>query len=145
MDRVETAARELEEVSRELAQRGQADIAVKLGEIVGTLRNGIGPRSVGEVITTDEAAEMLGVNPFAVSGWARKGILEAFNRGGRLAVSKRSVELLIDSPLVARHREWARGFDEAIRNFGASDEPVPEARNAWIGHKPWDASTADGD
>lgn len=140
MSRVDEAVRALQELMSELRQDGQQERAARLSQnlaaILGESRAG-----PGELMTTGEAAEALGVRSVnTIKRWASDGLLEGFHRGGRVLISKRSVDALRDSTVVSRRAAVEHGIGEMLSAFDDGDDaPDPgELRMAWEGRKPWE-------
>ncbi len=139
MDTRDIATKSLEEIAQELGERDQANLAERVGQVIAMLRNGTVPVPYGGVMTTGEAAKALGISSInTIKRWAGDGILEGFRRGGRIMVSRRSVERMLESPAVARQKDWERELDEALAPFDFGDADLPPTGNPWIGRKPWD-------
>jgi excisionase family DNA binding protein len=130
------AAGRLEALRQRLEELGQAELAAEAAAIGASLRGrgAVAPR--GGVMTTGEAAELLGVSSVnTIKRWAREGRLEGYQRGGRVMVSRASVERMLDAPAVAAERAYERELDEALAPFDAAERPLPPTR--WSGRKPW--------
>ena len=141
MSSVHQSLEKLEQLARELEQRGEATIARQIAREVVSLREQTSPP---KLMTPDEAAEALGVRSAnMIRRWARDGKLEGYRQDGRIVVSARSVAGMSESPLVARERAREREFDEAMAPFCLRDDEEldPEdLRSTWIGRKPWATS-----
>lgn len=143
MGEAEAALSQLEDVSEELRQRGDDGLARRITEIGATLR-----RQPAEparaLLSTGDAATMLGVRSVnTIKRWAREGLLEGYQVGGRVKVSKGSVEQMLKTPALSKQREYEREVTAALEPFDAGDEPV-ETDMAHMGRTPWDrvATTA---
>lgn len=131
-----TIAERLERIAERLTERGQVDLAQETASIVSALRCGENLEETQDVLTTGEAAKMLGVRSlFTVKRWAREGLLEGFQRGGRILVTRRSVERLLHSPKVSDQRAREGKLIADFDAFDAKDEVVPPAH--WHGRRPW--------
>ncbi len=140
MQRNEVAAKRLESLSKELAERGQPDIAQELNSLVDVLRSGVAPEPEGGVMTTGEAAKALGIRSVnTVKRWATQGLLTGYRRGGRIMVSSESVARLAARPEVAVEREKEMRVAEALAPFDAGNEETSDSSSAatWVGRKPW--------
>src|SRR5260221_2563703 len=105
MMRANAIVKRLEGVSGKLAERGQSDLAKEVDAVVSVLRQDAEANQPAEVMTTGEAAALLGVRSvFTIKRWAREGILDGFRRGCRILVTRDSVERLLHSPTVALER-----------------------------------------
>src|SRR4051812_13839910 len=110
---------QLDEVADELARRGDEPLAAKARAAVAAVREATAPP---ELISVDEAAKLLDVRSAGtVMRWARERRLEGFNVKGRVKVSRRSVEKLVGSPIVAREQEYERDLAEILEAFDAGD------------------------
>lgn len=124
-------------LARRLEESGQAELAQEAAAIGASLRGSIVAEPRGGVITTGAAAELLGIASVnTIKRWVRDGLLEGYQRGGRLMVACISVERMLDAPPVADERRFERDLDEALAPFDASDHPVPTTRSS--GRKPWE-------
>lgn len=134
MQQAETITRKLERVAEKLAERGQDDLAREVDAVVSDLRRNRGLKDP-DVMTTGEAAAALGVRSvFTVKRWARDGILDGFRRGGRILITRASVERLLNSPTVAKQRAAEADLEE----FDAGEEALPPM--PWLGRKPWEGN-----
>ena len=135
MDPVQNSLSKLEQLAHELACRGDAELAERIGSEVAVLRAETAPP---KLMTTGEAAEALGIRSVnTIKRWAQDGKLEGFRRGGRVLVSARSVAALAESSLIGRERAYERELDEALAPFDGGDGEVPELGLTWSGRKPW--------
>lgn len=143
MNSTQTIETKLEGISRKLEEQGNEDLAQEIKEVVGLLRRpseAIEPP--GGVITTGEAARMLGVRSInTVKRWAKEGLLEGFRRGGRIVISRRSVERMLQSPEVAEQRALESDLSASLEPLATEEEVLSVL--PWAGHKPW-ARDADG-
>lgn len=143
MNSTQTIEARLEGISRKLEEQGKGDLAQEIKEVVGLLRRPSEPvEPSGGVITSGEAARMLGVRSInTVKRWAREGLLEGFRRGGRIVISRRSVERMLQSPEVAEQRAFESDLAAALEPLGAEEE-IPSVL-PWTERQPW-AKDADG-
>lgn len=133
----ETALRQLDEVADTLARDGNEQLAKLTRDSVAALRRD--EYSHSEVVSTTEAAELLGVRNVGMIGrWEREGRLEGCRVGGRLGVSRRSVERMVESPIVANERAFERNMDEVLAAFDFGDEELPPSDASSRGRAPWD-------
>jgi excisionase family DNA binding protein len=94
-------------------------------------------------MTTGEAAALLGVASVnTIKRWARQGLLEGYQRGGRVLVSRRSVERMLGAPALAAERAHEQELDEALAPFDTDERPLPPLR--WSGRKPWTRGVGPG-
>ena len=143
MNSTQTIETRLEGISRKLEEQGEGELAQEIKEVVGLLRRpSEAAEPPGGVITTGEAARMLGVRSInTVKRWAREGFLEGFRRGGRMVISRKSVERMLQSSEVAEQRAFEADLAAALEPLG-TDEEIPSVL-PWTGRKPW-AKDADG-
>src|SRR5688572_14409644 len=95
---------QLDAVADELTRRGEADLARKTREAVAALRTA---DAGSDFVTTGEAARLLGVRSInTVKNWVREGMLEGSQVGGRMKVSRESIERMLTSAVLARERAW---------------------------------------
>jgi excisionase family DNA binding protein len=124
----------LNDVARRLGERGETELEREVESIIAELDRAKAP-PLG-LMTTGEAARELGVRSvFTIKRWAREGILEGFRRGGRILITRESVERLAQGPKVADERARDAQLVSALEAFDAGDEPVPPT--SWPGRKPW--------
>src|SRR5438067_2139283 len=127
---------QLDEVADELARRGDEQLAEKARAAVGPLRSANEPP---ELISVEEAAKLLGVRSVnTVMSWPRKGLLEGFNVGGRVKVTRASVERLLGSAVLAREHEYGRELAEVLDAFDAGGIELPPSDVSSRGRAPWD-------
>jgi excisionase family DNA binding protein len=135
--------RELEAVYAQLDQDGQSELARRVRQVAEDLRQEDQP-DTHELITTGEAAEILGVRSInTVKRWVREGALEGFRRGSRILVSRASVQRMVDAPAVAAQHAREREMDALLETFepsGAKQIEVPPSAAGWVGHKPWETA-----
>lgn len=138
----EAALRALDEIADCLAHDGKPDLAERARDAVAALRrNGHGH---ADAIGAAEAASLLGVRNVGMIGrWAREGRLEACYVDGRFTVSRRSVDRLAESPVVANERAFERQMDEALAPFDFGDEEIPPSVLPHTGRAPWDRVDAE--
>jgi hypothetical protein len=146
MKSVDEAVRELQQLMLELQQDGQQERAARLSASVSAILSEAqgGP---GELLTTGQAAEALGVRSVnTIKRWASDGLLEGFHRGGRVLVSSRSVDALRNSKVVNRRTAVEGRINEVLSAFDDGDDaPHPsELTMAWTGRKPWEQSRRHG-
>ena len=137
MTEVTSALAQLDEIAEELTRRGDDQLAEKARAAVCTLREATAPP---ELIGTEEAAKLLGIRSAPmVMRWARERRLEGFNVGGRVKVSRRSVEKMVGSPIVRHQQESERELAEILDAFDAGDMELPPSYASSAGRAPWDA------
>ena len=59
--------------------------------------------------------------------WARDGLLEGYRRGGRVLVTRQSVERFVSHPTVAEERAYERDLDEVLGAFDIGDDVLSGA------------------
>ena len=139
MDR-DAALRQLEGVADDLARDGTAALAELTRDAVAALRRDGQGHDETDMMSSTEAATLLGIgNDGMIGRWAREGLLEGCRVGGRLRVSRRSVERLGESPVVARYRAWEREADRVLTEFDFSDVELDPPVIPHAGRKPWDS------
>jgi excisionase family DNA binding protein len=127
----------LQDARDELQRRGISDLAAVLDQAIIELQTP-GTESASELITTGEAARLLGVRSVnTVKRWAADGILDGFRRGGRVLVSRASVERLLNDSRLSVHQQRERDLDEALAPFDAGDELPTSEPATWDGRRPW--------
>lgn len=109
--------RELTDVVEHLQGTGDLEAAQKIQRVVNDLRQEA-RRAAADLLTTGEAARLLGVGINTVKRWAIAGQLQAFRRGSRVLVSRASVERLLGTPAVAEEQAFDRALEEAFAPFG---------------------------
>jgi excisionase family DNA binding protein len=128
----------LRETSDELKRRGIDDLARALDHAITDL-NSSPLLASANLMTTGEAARILGVRSVnTVKRWAADGILDGFRRGGRILVTRASVEALLNDARLARHKAREKELDEVLAIFDIGDEPLPPSEALWEGKKPWE-------
>jgi excisionase family DNA binding protein len=139
----------LEEIVQQIEATGNTELAQQIEQQIAEIADDLA-KSVpqpekraeppGGVMTTGEAAQLLGVRSInTVKRWAKDGTLEGFRRGGRVVISRRSVESMLSAPQLAEQRRFEAGLEEALRPF-TSDEEIPSVL-PWEGRKPWGRKT----
>src|SRR4051794_6412019 len=123
----------LEQVARELQGRGATDLAERLHAAIASLREEMPAcpeqQKDRELLTTGEAARLLGVGSLkTIKAWARRGLLEGIQRGGRVAVTRDSVERLLPSRHLAAEDSYERELAEVLREIDfAADSRILKA------------------
>jgi excisionase family DNA binding protein len=118
----------LEQVARELESRGATDLAERLHAAIACLREQMpaGPEQqiASGVLTTGEAARLLGVGSLnTIKAWARQGLLDGYQRGGRVVVTRDSVERLLHSRPLAAEQSYERELAEVLRELDFAADP----------------------
>ena len=135
MDRAASLV-QLDAVADELTRRGETDLAQKTREAVAALRS---VDAAPDLVTTGEAARLLGVRSInTVKAWVRDGLLEGSQVGGRMKVSRASIERMLESAILVRERAWEREVEEVLDAFDAGDLPLPPSDVSSMGRAPWD-------
>ncbi|MBI3967363.1 MAG: helix-turn-helix domain-containing protein [Chloroflexi bacterium] len=123
MSLTDVLSHRLESMHRELAARGEEDLAQQAAETLALLHGQVVTEPPGGVITVSEAAALLGVkSTFTVKRWIREGQLQGYRSGGRIMVSRASAEQLASSPVVASQRGYEAGRATCFSAFGPDDE-----------------------
>lgn len=144
----ETAVRRLERIGAQLRESGVAELAEEIDTVIDELRQErhpvAGPPLNGEqLLTTGEAAEMLGIRSLnTIKKWAIDGMLEGRRLGRRVMITRASVERLLRQPLVSEERAHETAEEEAWEPFDIGDHP-PLPIEPWAGRKPWQPPPAD--
>jgi excisionase family DNA binding protein len=134
--------RELDDVVDQLRQLGTPELAERVRQVADDLRQQEQAPPM-DLITTGEAAELLGVRSInTIKRWARDGLLEGYRRGGRMMVSRASIQRLVEAPAVAEQRAFEHDLAAAVAPFeGPDNEPLPTSAT-WEGRKPWEHQRA---
>jgi excisionase family DNA binding protein len=126
----------------ELQRRGMTDLAVALEQAIAELQK---PESepLNTLMTTGEAARLLGVASVnTIKRWVADGMLDGFRRGGRVLVSRASVERMLNDSRLTMHQRRERALDDALAPFDAGDDLPSEAPATWYGRRPWATDAA---
>lgn len=135
MRRTEPLTR-LATVAAQLEAEGQVELAREVMVALDELQHQAS--SPADLLTTGEAASLLGIRSLnTIKRWAAAGLLEGYPRGGRVLVTRASVERLLRSPTLAEQRAWEQRVDQALAPFDLSAEPLPPIGAAHAGRKPW--------
>jgi excisionase family DNA binding protein len=127
----------LDEIADELAQRGDTQLAERTRSAVAALRSASAPP---DLVSTGEAAKLLGIRSInTVKRWAREGLLDGFRIGGRVKVTRASVERMRESSVLAREQAYERKLAKVLDAFDAGDEPLPPSKLLHGGRAPWDS------
>ena len=131
------AATRIEALAQRLRESGQTEFAEEATAIGASLRASIVAEPRGGVVTTGAAAELLGIASInTIKRWVRDGLLEGYQRGGRLMIARSSVERMLNAAPVAAERAFERNLDEALAPFDAGARTMPQTR--WRGRRPWE-------
>lgn len=135
---IETIRHRLSRLGEKLEQRGEGDLAREAAAIAASLESGaVVAEPVGGLVTTGQAAELLGIRSVnTVKRWVRDGLLNGYQRGGRLMVSRSSIDRIVQQPPVAAQRRYEEGLAAALSDFDAGDAELPSS--ASVGRKPWE-------
>jgi excisionase family DNA binding protein len=129
----------LDTVAERLRAEGRPDLAQEVLVAAAALRDDSAAAPPTDLLTTGDAARLLGIHSLnTIKRWAREGILDGYRRGGRVLVSRASVERLTSSPTLAEQRAYERRLDEALVPFDIGDEELPPTSATAVGRKPWD-------
>jgi hypothetical protein len=140
MTKVGTAIQDLKKLARELEDRGDVRLAQRLDSAISALVDAWDTEP--QLMTTGAAAQELGISSVnTIKRWASQGLLEGFRRGGRVLVSRASVEKMKSHKSLSQQVAFERQLDGALDPFDVGDEPIPELSMAWVGRKPWEQNT----
>ncbi len=138
------AVDELKTLAQELKDRGDSQLARRVDRAISALKAEQG-RAELDLMTTGEAAHALGIRSVnTIKRWAAQGLLDGFRRGGRVLVSRASVEKMKGHKSVKQEVTFERELDEALDPFDFGDEPVPEFFVSRTGRKPREQSAGTG-
>jgi hypothetical protein len=141
--RLEAIARDLKQLAVRAREPDQGQVAQELNAAIAALQQLTPPEADEGLMTTGEARQMLGIRSVnTIKRWAREGLLEGHRRGGRVLVSRRSVEALRQSPTLAAERASEADLDAALAPFDVGAEPVEPLGWTTQGRKPWAAGAA---
>src|SRR5437868_157654 len=102
------AADRLERVARTLETRGDTALAEEIRAALAIDSRAAAP----DLITTGDAASLLGIRSRnTVKRWAREGLLDGYRLGGRVMVTRESVERLRATPTLAHQQQYEREID----------------------------------
>jgi excisionase family DNA binding protein len=129
---------DLQEIRARAPSADRTELANEIGAVAAALQALVPVADEDTLLTTGDAASMLGVRSVnTIKRWARQGLLEGYRRGGRVLVSRRSVDRLRQSPTVAAEREYEQGLREALDAFDFGDAPCSPTSLTAAGRKPW--------
>jgi len=136
MTKADTAVEDLERLAHELQERGEEAMAKRVVWAVTVLH---GDRRRPELMTTGEAAQALEIRSVnTIKRWVSDGLLEGFRRGGRVLVTRASVEAIKNHSALGTQVAFERTLNEALSPFDIGDEPTLEVSAAWVGRRPWE-------
>jgi excisionase family DNA binding protein len=135
---IETLRHRLNRLEEKLEQRGAGDLAREAAAIAASLEGqSVVPEPTGGLVTTGEAAELLGIRSVnTVKRWIRDGLLNGYQRGGRLMVSRSSIARIVEQPPVAEQRSYEADLRSALSEFDADSSELPPS--GAVGRKPWE-------
>jgi excisionase family DNA binding protein len=129
-----------------LAERMRADGHVELADELARLAAEVRASNAtwtGDLLTPMEAAQALGVSSVnTIKRWAREGKLEGYHIGGRVLVTRRSVECFQQAPALQRQQAFERDLEEALTPFAGTAEEVAELTSEVPGRTPWRVNAA---
>lgn len=131
---------QLDAITAQLRAREQNDLADQLRQVTDVLRAAVRPVQEDVLITTTEAAQVLGVRSVnTIKRWVREGLLEGYRRGGRVLVSRSSVEQMAQDSVVGRQRAYEQGLAAALAPFDIGDDVPAEELETMTqrGRAPW--------
>ncbi len=140
MSQSEDAREKLGTLIEKVRQRGDTELAAELRSVLASLKvEASAPAE--DLLSTGEAAGILGVRSInTVKRWAREGLVEGFRVGGRVKVTRRSVEALRDQPVTKDQQAFERRLDEVLAPFDVSPEEaaaLADESMTGIGAVPW--------
>ena len=137
MGNLERAVAALKATRNELLRRGTTDLAAELDQAIAALQPSAS-EPASTLVTTGEAARLLGVASVnTIKRWVADGILDGFRRGGRVLVSRASVERMVHDSRLTVHQQRERELDQALAPFDAGDDLPAAAPATWDGRRPW--------
>ena len=139
MKSTEEAVERLEIVASRLRERGAPDLADEVGTVIEHLAH-VGEPSPAdlELVASGEAAALLGVRSInTIKKWAIDGLLDGYRRGGRIMVTRASIERMRAHPTVAAERAFAAKSDAAWAPFETDGRDLPPPTTV-PGRKPWE-------
>lgn len=131
MDSTETAVQRLARIGAQLRERGAAELAKEIDDVIQNLQSlgdgrDQGNRPGGNLITTGEAADILGIRSLnTIKKWAIDGVLEGRRIGQRIMITRESVEQILRQPTVAEERKMARTLPLASSRGAPGRENAP--------------------
>jgi excisionase family DNA binding protein len=122
---------------------GHAEMATDLDALAAEVRAS-SETWPGDLLTPAEAAVALGVHSVnTIKRWARDGQLEGYHIGGRILVSRRSVEAFQHASTLKRQRTFERDLDAALAPFDATaEEAAALTEGTPTGRTPWRTNAA---
>jgi len=139
--------RELDALSARLQARGECDAVATVSKAAQALRQREAETAAqNDMLTTSEAAARLGVRSVnTVKRWARDGRLKGYHLGGRVLVSRQSVEQMLQDSALGRQRAYEKDLAAALAPFESTQEEAAELTGmAHRGRKPWGTRAAPG-
>jgi len=134
---IHESIRQLEEVRDHLLPTGDVAVIQKLTTVLDRLREET--TEDDDLLTTTEAARLLSVRSInTVKRWAREGLLDGRHIGGRVKVTRASVDKLLGTPFVEGQQRFERDLHEAFDPFDPGDERAADLDAALAGRDPWD-------
>ena len=135
---------QLDAITAQLQVREQTDLAEQLRTVTQVLRAAVPPPPADPLITTTEAAQLLGVRSVnSIKRWVREGLLEGYRRGGRVLVSRNSVERMVHESAITRQRDYEHGLAAALAPFDGGEQAAVEDDLPSVTHRgrtPWTVS-----
>jgi excisionase family DNA binding protein len=138
--------RDLENLANDLRARGQTDAAetVELG--AAALRAAEKTAVERGLLTTTEAAGLLGVRSVnTIKRWASDGRLVGYRIGSRVFVTRQSAEQMLRDASLSKQRAYERDLAEAYAPFeGGSADAADLLGQTQRGRTPWNPRAAAG-
>ncbi len=140
-----SALAQLADIAELLQAREQTDLAEQLRTVTKVLQVAAGPAQEDPLMTTTQAAQALGVrSPNTIKRWVREGLLAGYRRGGRVLVSRSSVERMAQESALTRQHEYEAGLAAALATFDAGEDVADEdlIGGTHRGRTPWSPGAA---
>jgi hypothetical protein len=136
--------RQLEAARSHLLARGDAEAVKSLDAIIGRLGEpepAMEPtpkpdtaRATGDLLTAQEAADLLGLRSDSMLfWWAEEGKVAFKSVDARVRLVRSSVEKLVGSQLVQDQRQFEADTAAALAPFDFTDEEIREVYDWWPG------------
>jgi excisionase family DNA binding protein len=136
--------RALETLATQLREQGQTAPVETIQQALEALRRADKAAAERDLLTTTEAARLLGVRSVnTVKRWASAGRLEGYRIGARVFVTRPSVERLLHDGALTRQQAYERDLEEAYNPFeGGLEEAADLLGQTHRGRTPWHARAA---
>ena len=139
MKSTDEAVEQLESVASRMRERGAPDLADEIGTVIEQIVQVGEPAAADlDLVASGEAATLLGVRSInTIKKWAIDGLIDGYRRGGRIMVTRASIERMRTHPTVAAERAFAAKSDAAWGPFDMDGHDLPPPVTA-PGLKPWE-------